>query len=899
MIKKDFHIIKGVILFILIYNCTFLSSQTIIIKPYLQDVQQNQTSVMWEVDNVGKGYIDFGTSPFTLNQTASSNDIIGNGNSRIHVVTMIGLSPKTKYYYRVRMQSGSYSNIYHFVTLPLNNTNYNVEFVAVSDMQRDGGNPGVFKNLIENGVVVVCDTIFENGFKDLEGIVIPGDLVQTGGAYNSWRTDFFNLCDSVTPYIPLYPVPGNHEYYSGGLPNFLKYFHLPLNGSASNPEEWWHKDISNVKLIGLNSNSGSTDLNKQLLWLDTVLLNAGQNADIDFVFAQLHHPFKSELWTPGELDFTGDIITKLENFSTTYNKPSIHFFGHTHAYSRGASRDHSHFWINVATAGGAIDNWGEFPNADYDEFTLSEDEYGFVLMQVTAGYDPSFRIRRFSRGDQNGTENNTLSDDFTFRMNEHTPMKPTGIYPVADTVAISCVKLKASKFNDVENSHQASHWQISESCNFSDIGTINLWKQSENWYNEVNTQAGDDLTDEDLTTLQANKSYCWRVRYRDNYFKWSPWSEVKTFHTKTAAGNTFTANLIQNSGAENGAANWTGQIESLTNNECNSVPVFDGLRFFAVGGVCSNESSVGYSPQMIDISSYATAIDSGLYNVLYSAYMRAYASNNDVPELYIEFLNQQQTLLTTSSSISNTNATWTNKVSQYPVPLGTRFLKVMLKGTRLAGTDNDSYFDNINVQLITQQSCPSCIGSQNNFTDNDGDGYCSVMDCNDNNDNVNPGNIEICDNIDNNCDGLTDTGTSVIWNGNGTNKNWKSDQNWNQAFMPLLCQHTILNGSDTVFISERAYINSLEIAANVVLKINEGGELVINGYHDGNNSSLYIAGTLINEGRIKIKNSNADGISLQGTVINHQTIETQDITLKDIKLGQQGVLINNGTILLE
>ena len=146
-------------------------SQNIIIKPYLQDIKTNEAIIMWEADNIGRGFIDFGLGPFSMNQTVSSIDNVGNGNTRIHEATINGLIPNTKYYYKVRMQSGSQSNIYHFYTLPLVDAESTVELVAVSDMQRDGGNPSVFKNLVEQGIVVVCDTILENGFNDLEKMV--------------------------------------------------------------------------------------------------------------------------------------------------------------------------------------------------------------------------------------------------------------------------------------------------------------------------------------------------------------------------------------------------------------------------------------------------------------------------------------------------------------------------------------------------------------------------------------------------------------------------------------------------------------------------------------------------------------------------------------------------------
>jgi len=75
----------------------------------------------------------------------------------------------------------------------------------------------------------------------------------------------------------------------------------------------------------------------------------------------------------------------MQAFSEVCVKPTIHFFGHTHAYSRGQSRDHDHLWVNVAASGGNIDYWGELSNADSDELIVSQDEYGFVMVEVTAG----------------------------------------------------------------------------------------------------------------------------------------------------------------------------------------------------------------------------------------------------------------------------------------------------------------------------------------------------------------------------------------------------------------------------------------------------------------------------------------------------------------------------------
>jgi len=47
-------------------------------------------------------------------------------------------------------------------------------------------------------------------------------------------------------------------------------------------------------------------------------------------------------------------------FSMECGKPSAHFYGHTHGYSRGESRDAEPSVVNVASAGGNIDYWGEY-----------------------------------------------------------------------------------------------------------------------------------------------------------------------------------------------------------------------------------------------------------------------------------------------------------------------------------------------------------------------------------------------------------------------------------------------------------------------------------------------------------------------------------------------------------
>ena len=701
------HLKHLVLVILLVFICVKIQSQNIIVAPYLQNGSPIDMTIMWETDAANDGFVDWGTDEFSLNNTETSTSINGEGSNRIHTATISGLLPDSKYYYKVRTTTGILSPLYHFHTHPTKSSEMSLNLVAMSDMQRDGSMPNVFETIIDAGIIPVATANYPNGMEDIEAILIPGDLVATSN-YSSWRNTFLAPADGLFPYVPVYPVPGNHEYFGTGISLFLDYFNLPLNGSVSNPEEWWYKDISNVRIIGLNSNNGTAG---QLTWLQTILDDAGTDGTIDFVFAQLHHPYKSELWTPGELNFTGDVIGLLEAFSTTYNKPSIHFFGHTHAYSRGQSRDHNHLWVNVATAGGAIDNWGEFPNNDYEEFVLSEDEYGFVMLEVEAGSDPKFVLKRYSQGDQNTFENNTLSDEITIKRFDTAPDTPSGISPVGD-IAVTCVDLKASVFNNGSNTHQATHWQIVEGCDFSDPSLQEVWKQSTNWYNEVDTQLGDDLTDENGFSLASSTAYCWRVRYRNSNLTWSAWSTPVSINT--TASSYITTNLLLNSDAESGIANWTGNIESLISDECGSVPTYEGTNFFAVGGVCANEQTTGVATQDVDVTAYASPIDAGDYQVEFSGYLRSWANNNDVPELYVEFLDGSSALLATTATLSNNTPVWLQRTGYHVIPIGTRALRTVLKGNRLAGSDNDSYFDALSLRIV-EANCPTLSITDNSF----------------------------------------------------------------------------------------------------------------------------------------------------------------------------------------
>jgi hypothetical protein len=119
----------------------------------------------------------------------------------------------------------------------------------------------------------------------------------------------------------------------------------------------------------------------------------------------------------------------------------------------------------------------------------------------------------------------------------------------------------------------------------------------------------------------------------------------------------------------------------------------------AVGGLCDgNETSYSEYFQWINVSQHSAEIDAGNVEVSYSGYLSDY-SGSDRPAFYLAFLNGSGVEISSSAVLSTLNSNWTNLSNTQLIPTSTRAIKAVITGTRNAGTDNDSYFDDLNVRL--------------------------------------------------------------------------------------------------------------------------------------------------------------------------------------------------------
>jgi len=672
------------------------SAQTFLIQPFLQNADPDAVTITWESSSAAVGTVEWGLS-IELGQTTTAQSQTGSGASQIFHARLTGLAPDTRYFYRATI-GAAVSQTFDFVTPPAQDSEKSFSFIAMSDMQRDAARPNVFRDMCNEGVI---GFVGQTGTPDIAGrlafAMITGDLVDYGPDYQQWKNTYFNPSENLFRHIPMYPVLGNHEANS---PNYFKYFQLPTNGTSGYEEHWWYKDYANVRIIGLDSNTGYL-IPAQLSWLENVLNDACSNEHIDFVFAQIHHPFHSELWIAGNLAYTGQVIQKLESFSLACGKPSVHFYGHTHGYSRGQSLNASHVMVNVATAGGNIDYWNEYAQNDYPEHVISQDEYGFAWIDVQAGSNPAFTIRRISRGNESVFMDNVLRDSFTIRRYNAPPATPTGVFPTEGlAVSPGCVlELSATPYSDPDGDlHGASQWQISTTPDFANP-TIDRWKQYTNWYNNVDLQANDDLTDELIENLAPNTIYYWRVRYRDRGLVWSDWSEPISFQTGTLSVSN---NLLTNGGAENSTTGWTevaGSFESILSGECAGNNAYAGSRLFAVGGVCE-EHPYGEGIQDVSVETFASAIQNGTAVARFGGRLSDY-QGTDLPQFRLRFLTAAGTVFDSTQVYGSQSGVWELVSASATIPQNCSHIRFVLMGTRQAGLDNDSYFDEMFLQIDT------------------------------------------------------------------------------------------------------------------------------------------------------------------------------------------------------
>ncbi|MEZ5048837.1 MAG: M12 family metallo-peptidase [Saprospiraceae bacterium] len=356
--------------------------------------------------------------------------------------------------------------------------------------------------------------------------------------------------------------------------------------------------------------------------------------------------------------------------------------------------------------------------------------------------------------------------------------------------------------------------------------------------------------------------------------------------------------LLELYNATNGA-NWTnnsGWIDGATGNDCDYCQWYGVTCDFYSNVTQINlqqNNLVGILPSSITTISTLGTLKLGI-NSLSGSIPQDWSGVTNL--LYADFSNNQFTGNIPESFGSQQNlwylAVQNNQLSgNLPSSIGDLTNLVVYYGilNNLSGCYPDSYQNLCAVQVISFANNSGLPDAGANFAihcvadegyDHDVDGYCNALsspvDCDDTDNTIYPGAVEICDNKDNDCNALIDDNTISTpqsWiSGSG---NWDDMTKWSMGFVPLSCNDVLIDASAEVTLddSNPAYAKSILLSQGNILNVNTDAILNIDG-----GGNLKINGTLNNSGSIIISNCIENNeVEIINGIMNNQNGSILDI----------------------
>lgn len=363
-------------------------SPAFVIPPYLQNLQEESITVMWETVYPTYGKVVYGKNG-ELDHEVVENEIP----KTMHEITLVGLKPNETYTYRVE-SANLRSELKTFRTRKPKDAP--IKVIVYGDNR---SYPKVHDNLVKMMALEQADIILN-----------VGDVVSTGTNLTGWIDEYFYPLRHVSGTTPTYISIGNHEYGGYGedriVPPFEKYVDHPRNSPGST-EYYFSVDYGNSHFIFLDPNKsnfeegeGITVHSQQYNWFVDDLKKAQKNSE--WIFTLMHQPPYSEAWSGGPYDGEPPLRKYIVPLMEA-NKVDVVLSGHTHDYERGlphppydpkTGKGNNATYIISGGGGSNLDNhkYSEWEQIDYPDHKAVKDndntdagefyEYHYVVFEI-------------------------------------------------------------------------------------------------------------------------------------------------------------------------------------------------------------------------------------------------------------------------------------------------------------------------------------------------------------------------------------------------------------------------------------------------------------------------------------------------------------------------------------
>ena len=245
-------------------------------QPYSTAPTTSSIKILWQMNDETEptdALVYYGTDPDHLNQqlqTSSGWNVADEG--FVHVVTLTGLQPDTRYYFSVGASATRrFDKVCSTKTAPEPGTAFRI--FTISDIH--GNACKNWSNMQDFICSLHCDIALMNG-----------DFVSSKGNDRNWNNYFFSPGAPFLSQVPCMSSPGNHETGDPFIlrwSSFYDYFHqFPHEGACEGDtidprnEAYFHFVYGNADVIMLNINGDPSSPHflpgsRQYAWADSIL----------------------------------------------------------------------------------------------------------------------------------------------------------------------------------------------------------------------------------------------------------------------------------------------------------------------------------------------------------------------------------------------------------------------------------------------------------------------------------------------------------------------------------------------------------------------------------------------------------------------------------------------------
>jgi predicted phosphodiesterase len=279
---------------------TTARAATLVRGPYVQNNTPSSVLLIWKHVPAGLGTIDYGP-------TLDYGHSLDAGTDTLHVASITGLAPATRYYYRVRAGTE---------VLASGDTHW-FETSAASGGVRvvlfgDSGKGNTTQARMARRIVR----------QEADLVLHTGDIVYSSGEELKYNSRFFTPYAELLRHTPIYTSPGNHDLYThGGLP-YYNNFYLPTERSFDGSESHYSFDWGDAHFVSINS----TQVTRPVAdWVASDLAAS----DKRWKFAWFHHAVYSCGYHGSNANADSLLVPVFEAQGV-----DIVFTGHEHDYQR-------------------------------------------------------------------------------------------------------------------------------------------------------------------------------------------------------------------------------------------------------------------------------------------------------------------------------------------------------------------------------------------------------------------------------------------------------------------------------------------------------------------------------------------------------------------------------------